>query len=881
AKASRDQAAAAAITPALRDQAAAAEASVQRVRIEADRLESEERAAREQIEELKQRLRLLATDLERERTLLRDSADTLGSHRAEQATLVAESEGHGAERSKASARLEHAESALMESERLMAEAATALADLRARRSRAQIDADEAATREARLHVDREQIKEERDGLSTDDTNGLSDALLAQELAVQALAEAEKATVGAEAATAASRDLAAALQAEQTKAEAGLVRMQTEAAALRSLLPVSDVQSPLIESVEARQGTEFALAALLDDELNLSANPEDDAFWLQIDGAADAALPHGVRKLSDFVDAPAELARRLNQTGIVNADEGAQLQKTLRPGQTLVSREGDLWRWDGLVASSATRQNAAERMSGRRRLAELVIGIAESQPAVVQGATQLRVARQASEAAALEESRSREAWRMAQKELDAARNEIVAAEREQTGRASRLAALAEADTRLTADIEEVAANRKAAAELLQHLVLPSAIETPMEALRQKVAADRDAVAEARMSISEIDRAGQARDARIVSLKNEEAAWTNRRAEVENQIASLEERREIAAGQREILNGKPEAIASQRVALMERAGEAEATRSSAGDALAEAEAALASADKSSAEANQRLSATREQRGRLEERLGGAKERLAEIGERIREALQCEPAEAAELAGLSGDNLPALDQVEARLERLKQERERLGGVNLQADGEAEELASRRDGMVVERDDLVAAINKLRQGIGSLNREGRERLTSAFENVNREFQRLFVHLFGGGTAELKLVGSDDPLEAGLEIIAKPPGKKPQTMTLLSGGEQALTALSLIFAVFLTNPAPVCVLDEVDAPLDDANVERLCALLDEITRETDTRFLVITHNPITMARMNRLFGVTMTERGVSQLVSVDLETAEQFLEAS
>ncbi len=214
------------------------------------------------------------------------------------------------------------------------------------------------------------------------------------------------------------------------------------------------------------------------------------------------------------------------------------------------------------------------------------------------------------------------------------------------------------------------------------------------------------------------------------------------------------------------------------------------------------------------------------------------------------------------------------------MKQERERLGGVNLQADREAEELAARRDAMIADRDDLVAAITKLRQGIGNLNRESRERLLTAFDNVNIQFQRLFVQLFGGGTAELKLVGSDDPLEAGLEVIAKPPGKKPQAMTLLSGGEQALTALSLVFAVFLTNPAPICVLDEVDAPLDDANVERLCGLLEEITKQTGTRFLVITHNPITMSRMNRLFGVTMTERGVSQLVSVDLETAERFREA-
>jgi chromosome segregation protein len=188
--------------------------------------------------------------------------------------------------------------------------------------------------------------------------------------------------------------------------------------------------------------------------------------------------------------------------------------------------------------------------------------------------------------------------------------------------------------------------------------------------------------------------------------------------------------------------------------------------------------------------------------------------------------------------------------------------------------------DVMTKDRDDLVQAIAKLRSGIQSLNREGRVRLAEAFEKVNAHFKELFTTLFGGGTAELQFIESDDPLEAGLEIMARPPGKKPSSISLLSGGEQALTAMSLIFAVFLTNPAPICVLDEIDAPLDDANVERFCTLLDSMTERTDTRFVVITHNPITMARMDRLFGVTMYERGVSQLVSVDLTGAMDVRES-
>jgi chromosome segregation protein len=278
---------------------------------------------------------------------------------------------------------------------------------------------------------------------------------------------------------------------------------------------------------------------------------------------------------------------------------------------------------------------------------------------------------------------------------------------------------------------------------------------------------------------------------------------------------------------------------------------------------------------------LGAAREEAATAAERVEGAKRRLTDIAHEIHEMLECEPEALAEASGLQSGELPDVTVVEAELERLRRDRERLGAVNLRAEEELGEIETQHNTLTAERDDLVEAIARLRQGIVSLNKEARERLLSSFATVNSQFQRLFTELFGGGTAELQLIENDDPLEAGLEIFAKPPGKKPATLSLLSGGEQALTALALIFAVFLTNPAPICVLDEVDAPLDDHNVERFCDLLDEMGRSTDTRFVIITHNPITMARMNRLYGVTMAERGISQLVSVDLEAAVKIRDSA
>jgi chromosome segregation protein len=311
-------------------------------------------------------------------------------------------------------------------------------------------------------------------------------------------------------------------------------------------------------------------------------------------------------------------------------------------------------------------------------------------------------------------------------------------------------------------------------------------------------------------------------------------------------------------------------------------AERARAKAADDLAVAESALKEREKALREVQERLAEARESRARSEARLEGARERRTECARAIREQLDCMPEACLALAGLKqGAELPPLSEVEGKLLKLRGDRERLGGVNLMAEEEEATLTVQLEELMRERADVEQAISKLRQGISNLNREGRKRLLEAFESVNEHFQRLFKTLFGGGNAELKLVDSDDPLESGLEIFACPPGKRTQILTLLSGGEKALTAMALIFAVFLTNPSPICVLDEVDAPLDDANVERFCVLMEEMAKETDTRFLIITHHPLTMARMSRLFGVTMAERGISQLVSVNLEAAERLRDAS
>jgi chromosome segregation protein len=331
----------------------------------------------------------------------------------------------------------------------------------------------------------------------------------------------------------------------------------------------------------------------------------------------------------------------------------------------------------------------------------------------------------------------------------------------------------------------------------------------------------------------------------------------------------------------LDAAPVKIAERRGTLADAIDTAESARKHAADIRAEAEARLAETDKRSKAADTVLAEAREERAGASARADAAAGRLTELRVRIRDELDAAPDDLVDRAELKADaELPPLEDAEERVEKLKREREQLGGVNLRAEEEAAEHEQRLETFTTDRADLSGAIERLRRGIQSLNREGRERLIASFAKVNANFERLFKELFQGGEARLTFTESDDPLEAGLEILAKPPGKKLTTLSLLSGGEQALTAIALILAVFLVNPAPICVLDEVDAPLDDANVDRFCRMLEEMTRLTDTRFLVITHHPLTMSRMDRLFGVTMAERGVSQLVSVSLAEAERVVAA-
>ncbi|MFN4353226.1 chromosome segregation protein SMC [Parvibaculum sp.] len=874
--------------PPLREKEAEEAARLHRLTVERENLDAEEARAKEQATRLTARLDQIGQDLARERHLIEDTQGAMARLDTEAGELRAAEEGQAQAQQKAETRVEETRVTLEAAESELDRINQEIAALNAERTSLVRSVEQGRQRIEKLERQLAEIARERETLSDAEEKKAQIALQSAELdeAAAHVAEAERLALEAEEARRKAQDDEKVSREPMQAAERAAGDLAAEAKTLADLLAVgeSDLWPPVIDAITVEHGYETALGAALGDDL---AVPEDQAapiHWGTLAPFDSApALPDGATPLSYFVKAPASLARRLSQIGIVvSVEEGRRLQTQLMPGQRLVTQTGALWRWDGYTAAADAPTASARRLEQRNRLADLEKELASARAIAAEARGAFDAARVAAEEAMQQEQARRAALREAQVAQNRIRDALAAAERAASAQLSRLAALAESGERLSGDKVEASRALEEAEIALQNLKPDEEPRAKAAELRDRVAALRLELSEARAEHEGLRREAEQRTRRLSAIAQERDAWQLRATNAERQIGTLDERKAEAETELRALEGVPAAIEEKRRALLTLISEAETARGQAADDLATAEKTLAEAVKHAKDVQHQLGDTREERARIDGLVTGGRERRAEAEERIREVLECEPEAALAQANLEdGATLPDLEQIDSKLERLKRERESLGGVNLRAEEESRELTEQLETMTSEREDLVSAIAKLRQGIGSLNREGRERMLEAFEKVNANFSRLFTHLFGGGEAHLKLTESDDPLEAGLEIMARPPGKRLQVMSLLSGGEQALTAMSLIFAVFLTNPSPICVLDEVDAPLDDSNVERFCDLMDEMTRTTDTRFLIITHHALTMARMNRLYGVTMQERGVSTLVSVDLDLAETMREAS
>ena len=888
-EAAKAQAIASLKLPELRDEEAKAGAALQRLQIARSQLEEDVNRILRRRDELTRRLAQLGEDIRREEILVADNAailEKLDAEEAEISDILADS-GRLAEESREA--FEGASAKLADSERIFTALTAERAEAAAGRNQLERAIRDLADRKMRLE---RQVDEASGELAAIDDRMKSlpdpdEKRAMVEAAEIAVADAEVVAQEVEVTLAAARENERLARAPVDQARSRLNALETEARTISKMLASgasAGAFSPVAEELRVDRGFETAVGAALGDDLESPLDPAAPAHWSDNgDGEADAALPTGASPLIAHVRAPKMLTRRLRQIGLVStAEEALRLMAALAPGQRLVTKDGAVFRWDGHVTGADAPSAAALRLAQKNRLAELEAEVELARDVVIEAEEQLAAAGEAIRAEEQRLAEIRDQGRMAARQLAEAREALAAADRASGDLRRRRDVVAEAVSQLQAQLEEIAIQDENARIELEDAPDLGAIDLRLREQQMEVATDRGTLAEARARHEGLNRENEARQRRILSIRQERDTWKTRAASAQDHIQTLRDREEEARGEAADLELAPDEFDDKRRALLSELQKAEEARRLAADKLAEAEIVRREADRRATVALSELAESREKRGRAEERLVSAREKRQEGELRIREALNVAPHEALRLTGLASTQaIPDLREVERELDRLKIERERLGAVNLRAEEESKELSDRLAALIKERDDVIDAIRKLRGAIQSLNREGRERLVAAFDIVNAQFQRLFTHLFGGGTAELQLIESDDPLEAGLEILARPPGKKPQTMTLLSGGEQALTAMALIFAVFLTNPAPICVLDEVDAPLDDHNVERYCNLMDEMSASTETRFVVITHNPITMARMDRLFGVTMAEQGVSQLVSVDLQTAERLRETA
>jgi len=870
--------------PSLREAEAREAAALQRLIIARNELEQEEKRIEAAHQETVARIAQIRGDRDREIGLKEDADAALTRLTGEIAELQQAEENQEQDITTAKEVLSTATAEVSRLEQILTETSQGIAADETRHESLNRRVNESETRRARIAQRLEELKNERDAAqATIDEQGAGAEFTAEmERLRNALEAARTAADECEEnrakAMATENDARGALQEVETQR----TRLKAEEEALEALLTVGDpdLWPPMIDALSVEPGYELALATALGDDLNAPNDEAAPIHWRALAAfSAPAALPGGTAPLSSVVSAPSELTRRLSQIGIVDDEaDGNRLSGDLVQGQRLVSRDGGLWRWDGFTVLGEASEGSAARLTQRNRLKDLHAEVDRATRTVEEFQAKFDTCHDATQASTAAEQAAREAVRNSDRAFQEIRDREAAQNRTLSEARSKIVSSNENSEALRADDAEMLSAIEQAKQELSALVNIPERREAATLLRAELSEARTAATERQSAYDRLVGEAGSRRQRLADMGEARDSWKRRADNAAKQIEALLQRLETAEATLAKVTARPEQITEQRTELFEKIAAAEQSRGTAADALAEGETILAAAGKALREAEAKLGEAREERVRCEAVLEQIDQSLAVIIERAGERISCAPDKALEEVGVADDEkLPTRDAIEVRVERLKRERENMGAVNLRAEAEAEELDERIQVMLAEREDLISAIARLRQGIASLNREGRTRLLAAFEEVNGHFTELFTRLFGGGKAHLALTEADDPLEAGLEIMASPPGKKMQVLSLLSGGEQALTAIALLFAVFLTNPAPICVLDEVDAPLDDANVERFCQLINEIAGQTGTRFLIITHHRLTMSRMDRLFGVTMSEQGVSQLVSVDLQAADEL----
>lgn len=880
--------------PALRKAEAEAAAALQANRMELQRLDDQERDLQNQLDESRAQHKQTLADLTHEEHGLGESSNILSRLEEEERILSESRRNEESDLTQKKTIKADLEDKVMKLEADYETFMQKTAETKAARQRIeqQINADKSRSlvadeRKEKLEGDLARARSQFDNnAEIDDLKSSIIALESETTALRTTQESFEQNL-----TSAREQLETARQTRQD-AERRKSEIDSEIKALERILN-ADTQSlfkPVLDDIKPDKGFEKALSRALGDTLMASKDKEAPSVWLDFaENNIDVpALPAGTKKLEPHVQSPSYLKRALNFIAVVDTqDQGDAIAATLKPGQSIVSLDGAYWRWDGLHIKANASDRHAILMQQKNRLED----ITREKPDV-----EWQYLESADKANAAQEKQ-----KSIQTELDSIRTDLRRKEQDLSGKQSALNRITEQRSSLFAEIakceealkrtDEDIVSYQDSMKISQRELstynedMMAAHAAEVEQLRGVLSETRDSYNHAVRALDQLTQEQGRRMARMHVIADERNHHTNRSIRSRERLKELKAREASLLEKLAEMEHRPKTMDGNREAMMNSIYHLEKARSEAGDNLSKVESELAITTRALKEAEAILGEAREARAHAQAMVSSAQEQLEQIVAGIAEQFEQQPEYLKEHATASifaeTGELPALEPLKSQKEKFVRERDQIGPVNLQSEEEAAALEAELGTIFRERDDLTQAIEELRDGIGKLNKEARERLTAAFEIVNGHFKALFGKLFVGGQAHLKLIESEDPLQSGLEIFAQPPGKTLQSLSLLSGGEQTLASIALIFAMFLTTPSPICVLDEIDAPLDDANVDRVCNLLDDIAARGETRFLIITHHRLTMARMDRLYGVTMSERGVSQLVSVDLNKQMDFLEAA
>ncbi|MGH1378317.1 MAG: chromosome segregation protein SMC [Alphaproteobacteria bacterium] len=877
--------------PSLRKTESELSAKLQKHKLDFERLENESDRHAKDLSETKSHIHQANIDAQREEQTLEESSKLLETAQNDYEALLKEQESDPETQEKLQNTKNNIQEKVEELENRFTSLKESAAESRAREESLENQIKRHNSQLTTLSQRKDKAQEQMDGLVIDDESRKTISQLEEKTAdlENKLQEFKNQTDDARDNISSADDMVESARSSASNIEKQYTEYTAEISVLEQFFQSDEDQkfSPILDSIITETGFEKALSRALGDSLMASVDSDAPTNWRILEANIELPkLPDGISPLLPHVDAPKELHATLSQIGFVKDKEtGDQFSNLLTNGQSLVSEDGYYWRWDGYHVQSHATDRHSLYLEQKNKLLELETHrekisdkLNSAKVTLSHAVSKQNDAKDIYENILTNIKDTEKTLKELRPALQKIKDKNLRIESDKKRYEFQIQSISEDIASLKETLEK---DQASLISITSNKDNGDHSEAIINEVRETLNTAKGQYQEATRDLDLCVQEQRTRRARIQAIAEERISLKNRTIRATDHLKTLNNRIDTLNDKLSSLNETPDSLENNREDLLSIISKVEKEKDEATEQLVKCEEEINATNKALKQAEGILGKAREERAANQAMLHATNQQLETLEISIEEKLNIKPQELRShaAADLAKYQISDLENLKREKERLNSQRDSIGAVNLRAEEETNDLEKELTTLLNEKNDLIQAIEELRGAINKINKEARERLNVAFDHVNAHFQRLFVRLFGGGKAHLELISSEDPLGAGLEIFAQPPGKALQSLSLLSGGEQTLTSIALIFAMFLTNPSPICVLDEIDAPLDDANVDRVCDLLDEIAERGETRFLVITHHRLSMARMNRLYGVTMSEKGVSQLVSVDLQQSFGFID--